>query len=60
MTSKSHWAGLTLKTVLNRELYWNKCTLYIRIETLLKYYHMYCILLIENTQSVQFEVTSVS
>jgi hypothetical protein len=29
--------GLTLKTVLNWDMDWNKCTLYIKIETLLKH-----------------------
>jgi hypothetical protein len=39
--------GLTLKTVLHWDLYWNKCTLYIKIETLLKRYYMYSTLFIE-------------
>jgi hypothetical protein len=33
--------GLTLKTVLNLDFYWNKCNLYIKIEILLKHYYMY-------------------
>jgi hypothetical protein len=52
--------GLTLKTELNGDLHWNKCTLYIKIETLLKHYYMYSTLFIEITQSFQFVVTSVS
>jgi hypothetical protein len=44
--------GLTLKTVLNWDLYWNKCTSYIRIENLSKQYCMYSTLFIEITQSV--------
>jgi hypothetical protein len=42
---------LTLKTVLNLDVYWNKCTLYIKIETLLKHYYMYSTLFIEITHS---------
>jgi hypothetical protein len=52
--------GLTSKKVLNKKFYWNKCTLYLETETLLKHYHMYTTLFIEITQSVQFVVTSVS
>jgi hypothetical protein len=44
--------GLTLKTVLNWNFYWNKCTLYIKIQTVLKHYYMYSPLFIEITQSV--------
>jgi hypothetical protein len=44
--------GLKLKTVLNWDLYWNKCTLYIKIKILLKLYCMYGKLFIEITQSV--------
>jgi hypothetical protein len=52
-TTKSDWfPGLTLKTVLNWDFYWNKCTLYINIQTLLKHYYMYSTLFIEITQSV--------
>jgi hypothetical protein len=44
--------GLTLKALLNWDSYWNKYTLYIQIETLLKHYYMYSTLFIEITQSV--------
>jgi hypothetical protein len=44
--------GLTLKTILNWDLYWNKCTLYIKTEALLKHYYMYSTLFIEITQSI--------
>jgi hypothetical protein len=44
--------GLTLKTVLNWDFYWNKCTLYIKIQISLKHYYMYSTLFIEITQSV--------
>jgi hypothetical protein len=43
---------LTLKTVLNYDFYWNKCNLYIKIETLLKHYYMYSTLFTEITQSI--------
>jgi hypothetical protein len=33
--------GLTLKTVLNWDFYWNKYTFYIKIQSLLKHYYMY-------------------
>jgi hypothetical protein len=46
------FSGLTLKTVLNWDFYWNKCTLYIEIQTLLKHYYMYSTLFIEITQSI--------
>jgi hypothetical protein len=44
--------GLTLKTSLNWDLYWNKCTLYIKMESLLKHYYMYSTLFTQTTQSV--------
>jgi hypothetical protein len=44
--------GLTLKTVLNWDLYWNKCTLYIEIETLLKHCCIYSTSFIEITETV--------
>jgi hypothetical protein len=46
--------GLTLKTVLNRDFYWNKYTLYIKIPTLLKHYYsyMYSTLFVEITQRI--------
>jgi hypothetical protein len=44
--------GLTLKKVLHWDFYWNKCTLLIKIQTLLKHYYMYSILFIKITQSV--------
>jgi hypothetical protein len=43
------FAGFTLKTVLNWDLYRNKCTLYIKIESLLKHYYMYSTLFIDIT-----------
>jgi hypothetical protein len=43
-----HW----FKTVLNWDLYWNKCTLYIKIQTFLKHCYVYSTLFIEITQSV--------
>jgi hypothetical protein len=49
--------GLTLKTVLNWDFHWNKCTLYIKIQTLLKHYYMYSTLFIE---IIEIVVTSVS
>jgi hypothetical protein len=49
---KPWFPGLTLKTVLNWDFYWNKCTLYIKIETLLKHYYKYSKLFTEFTQSV--------
>jgi hypothetical protein len=52
LTGEPRFPGLTLKTLLNWDLYWNKCTLYIKIEALLKHYYMYSILCIEITQSV--------
>jgi hypothetical protein len=60
MTGEHWFPGLMLKTVLNWDLYWNECTLYIKIETLLKHYYMHGTLLIEITQGVQFVVMSVS
>jgi hypothetical protein len=33
--------------VLHWDLYWNKCTLYIKTETLLKLYYMYDIYLLK-------------
>jgi hypothetical protein len=52
MIGEPWFSGLTLKTLLNYDLYWNKCTLYINIEALLKHYYMYTTLFIEITQSV--------
>jgi hypothetical protein len=49
---KPWFPGLTLKTLLNYDLYWNKCTLYIKTEALLKHYYMYSTLFIEITRSV--------
>jgi hypothetical protein len=49
---KPWFLGLTLKTVLNLDLYWNKCTLDIKIETLSKPFYMYSTLFIEITQRV--------
>jgi hypothetical protein len=52
---KSDWETLVprinVESVLNWDFYWNKCTLYIEIKTLLKHYYMYSILFIEITQS---------
>jgi hypothetical protein len=45
------FSGLTLKTVLNWDFYWNKCTLYIKIQTLLKHYSLYSTLFIEITKA---------
>jgi hypothetical protein len=52
VSGKPWFPGLTLKTVLNWDLYWYKCTLYIKMETLLKHYYMYSKLFFEITQSV--------
>jgi hypothetical protein len=52
MIGETWFPGLTLKTLLNWHLYWNKCILYIKIEALLKHYYMYSTLFIEITQSV--------
>jgi hypothetical protein len=52
VTGEPWFPGLTLKTVLNWDLYWNKCTLYIKIEALLKHYYMYITLFIEISQNV--------
>jgi hypothetical protein len=41
MIGELWFPGLTLKTLLNWDLYWNKCTLYIKIEALLKHYCMH-------------------
>jgi hypothetical protein len=55
---KSDWGFLVLRInfekvrVLNWDLYWNKCTLYLKIENLFKHYYMYSTLCIEITQSV--------
>jgi hypothetical protein len=35
MIGEPWFPGLTLKTLFNWDLYWNKCTLYIQIEALL-------------------------
>jgi hypothetical protein len=47
-----YFPGLTLKTILNWNLYSNQCTLYIAIETLLRHYYIYSISCTEITQSV--------
>jgi hypothetical protein len=60
MIGEPWFPGLRLKTVLKWDFYWNKCTLYIKIQTLLKHYYKYSTLFIEITQSVLFVVTSVS
>jgi hypothetical protein len=52
MIGEASFSGLTLKILLNWDMYWNKCTLYIKIEALLKHYYMYSTLFIEITQSV--------
>jgi hypothetical protein len=41
MIGEPWFPGLMLKTVLNWDFYWNKCTLHIKIEALLKHYYMY-------------------
>jgi hypothetical protein len=43
MIGEPWFPGLTLKTLVNWDLYWNKCTLYIKIEALLKQYYMYMV-----------------
>jgi hypothetical protein len=52
VTGEPWLAGLTLKTVLNWDFYWNKCTLYIKIQTSLKHYYVCSTLFTEMTQSV--------
>jgi hypothetical protein len=52
MIGEPWFLGLTLKTLLNWDLYWNECNLYIKIEALLKHYCMYSTLFIEITQIV--------
>jgi hypothetical protein len=53
---KSHWGTLVPKTNVENGIklgfYWNKCYLYIKIETLLKHYYMYSTLFTEINQSV--------
>jgi hypothetical protein len=44
--------GLMLKMALNKDFYCNKCTVYIKIETLLEHYYIYSTLFIEITQSI--------
>jgi hypothetical protein len=51
MIGEPWFPGLTLKMALNWDLYWNKCTLYIKIESLLKHYYIYSTLFIAVTQS---------
>jgi hypothetical protein len=41
-----------VETELEWDFYWNKCTLYTKMQTLLKHYYMYSTLFIEITQSV--------
>jgi hypothetical protein len=41
MIGEPWFPGLTLKTLLKWDLYWNKCTLYIKIEGLLKHDYTY-------------------
>jgi hypothetical protein len=45
-------ARINVENILNWDFYWNKCTLYIKIQPLLKHYYMYSTLFIEITQSV--------
>jgi hypothetical protein len=39
MIGEPWFPGLTLKTLLNWDLYWNKYTLYVKIKALLKQVH---------------------
>jgi hypothetical protein len=39
MIGETWFPGLTLKTVLNWDLYWSKYTLYTKTETLVKHYY---------------------
>jgi hypothetical protein len=43
ITGESWFPGLTLKTLLNWDLYWNKYTLYIKIEAVLNHYYIYAV-----------------
>jgi hypothetical protein len=52
VTGGPWFPGLTLKTMLSWDFYWNKCTLYIKIQNLIKHYYMYSTLFIEITLSV--------
>jgi hypothetical protein len=52
MIGETWFSDLTLKTSLNWVLYWDKCTLYIKIEDLLKHYYKHSTLFIEIIQSV--------
>jgi hypothetical protein len=54
MIGEPWFPGLTIKTLLKWDFYWNKCSLYIKIEALLKHYYtcMYSTLFIEITESV--------
>jgi hypothetical protein len=52
MIGEPWFPGLTLKRLQNWDLYWNKCTLYINIEVLLKHYYVCSTLFIEIAQSV--------
>jgi hypothetical protein len=40
MIGEPWFPGLTLKTLLNWDLYWNEYTLYVKIEASLKHYYM--------------------
>jgi hypothetical protein len=64
ITERSDWETfvprINVENVIELDFYWNKCTLYIKIEILLQHYYIYNTLFIEITQSVQFVVTSVS
>jgi hypothetical protein len=52
MIGEPWFPGLTLKTLLNLDSYWNICTLYIKIEALLKHCYMYSTLFIKIARSV--------
>jgi hypothetical protein len=54
MIGEPWFPGLTLTTLLNLDLYRNKCALYIKIEALLKQYYMYNTLFIEITRRFSF------
>jgi hypothetical protein len=58
MIGETWFPGLTLKTLLNWDLYWKEFTLYIKIEALLKHYYMYSTIFIEITKSVAYSIAS--